>query len=125
MQKVSSKLPLKKNKNRKMVKIKKLTCKSFPIKDIELIEKIKTTYKKNNNHRGLLAFVLSINTGLKITDLLNLKVGDVSNKDILSIFDTYQPQNVVLWAPKSKLYNSTVISSDYSAKTFLIKPVNL
>lgn len=37
-----------------------------------------------------MAFVLLINTGLKITDLLNLKVGDVSNKDILSIEYLFQ-----------------------------------
>ena len=47
-----------------------------PIKDIEQINAIKEKLK-NQSQRDLLLFVLGINTGIRISDLLALKVGDV------------------------------------------------
>ena len=46
-----------------------------PIKDKQAIEKIKKNLA--HRHRNLLLFVLGINNGLRISDLLNLKVKDV------------------------------------------------
>lgn len=54
-----------------------------PIKDIYTIEKIKDLYKKKNRQRDLLLFELGINTGLRLNELLNLKVNDVINKHYL------------------------------------------
>ena len=56
---------------------------SFPIKDKYTIEKIKDLFKKKNRQRDLLLFELGINTGLRLNDLLNLKVNDVANKHYL------------------------------------------
>ena len=67
---------------------------ALPIKDVELIEKIKSMYKENEDYRGLLAFLISINTGLKISDLLKLDVKDVKNKDILSLIEPYSKEIV-------------------------------
>lgn len=47
-----------------------------PIKDVEQIYTIKTILQKQSQ-RDLLLFVLGINTGIKISDLLFLKVEDV------------------------------------------------
>jgi len=47
------------------------------IKDRKQIEKIKIFLKKNNS-RDYLLFVLGINTGLRISDLLTLKYQDVA-----------------------------------------------
>jgi integrase len=50
-----------------------------PIRDKSLIEEIKTELLKDN-YRNYLLFVLGINTGLRIGDILKLKVQDVRNK---------------------------------------------
>ena len=56
-----------------------------PIKDTNIINLIKESYRKKNNERDLLLFLLSINTGLRITELLHLSVKDVKNKKGLII----------------------------------------
>jgi len=50
-----------------------------PIRDKNLIEDIKNELLKNGS-RDLMLFVFGINTGLRISDTLNLKVKDVKNR---------------------------------------------
>lgn len=50
-----------------------------PIRDKEQIKKVKQVLKQSNQ-RNYLLFVLGINSGLRISDILNLKVKDVKNK---------------------------------------------
>lgn len=50
-----------------------------PIRDIEKIEEIKTILKRQS-YRNYFLFVLGINTGLRISDILKLKVSDVKGK---------------------------------------------
>ncbi|WP_100372065.1 tyrosine-type recombinase/integrase [Bacillus sp. FJAT-45037] len=47
-----------------------------PIKEIEKIDEMKVELKKKSD-RDLLLFVLGINTGIRVSDLLQLKVEDV------------------------------------------------
>ncbi|MDF2856354.1 MAG: integrase [Neobacillus sp.] len=47
-----------------------------PIKDIESINTIKEILRKQSQ-RDLLLFVFGINTGIRVSDLLSLKVGDI------------------------------------------------
>jgi integrase len=47
-----------------------------PIRDMEIVEKMKS-YLKEKNERDYVMFMLGINTGLRISDILDLKVGDV------------------------------------------------
>ncbi len=54
--------------------------KTLPIKDIEIINQIKDLYLKQKNYRDLLLFLLGINTGANLCDLLNLNVSDVKGK---------------------------------------------
>jgi integrase len=56
-----------------------------PIKDKNIIEQIKQKYLERNLKRDLLLFLLSINTGIKLTELLKLRVCDIKNKDLLII----------------------------------------
>ncbi|MCM3704410.1 MULTISPECIES: tyrosine-type recombinase/integrase [Cytobacillus] len=49
-----------------------------PIKDIKSINKIKEILKRQSQ-RDLLLFVLGINTGIRVSDLLSLKISDVSD----------------------------------------------
>jgi integrase len=49
-----------------------------PIKDLKKIRQIRKILRRNNNgRRDEFLFVLGINTGYKINDLLSMKVGDV------------------------------------------------
>lgn len=50
-----------------------------PIRDKQKIEEIKSVLKENGT-RDLLLFCMGINTGLRISDLLKLRIADVKNK---------------------------------------------
>lgn len=56
-----------------------------PIKSIDDIKAIKRLLKQHSQ-RDLLFFVFGINTGLKVTDLLYLKVGDISDGNVINEF---------------------------------------
>ncbi len=55
-----------------------------PIRDKKQIEKVKQILKKQNK-RDYLLFILGINSGLRISDILKLKVKDVKNKQYIEI----------------------------------------
>lgn len=50
-----------------------------PIRDVDTIEKMKVILKKQN-YRNYFLFVFGINSGLRISDILKLKVSDVKDK---------------------------------------------
>ncbi|PFR46746.1 tyrosine-type recombinase/integrase, partial [Bacillus cereus] len=52
-----------------------------PIRDSEQIQQIKE-YLKEKNERNYILFVIGINTGLRISDILKLKVGDLNGSHI-------------------------------------------
>jgi integrase len=52
-----------------------------PIRDPEKIEAIKQ-FLKEQNKRNYMLFLIGINTGLRISDILKLKVGDVKGTHI-------------------------------------------
>jgi integrase len=51
---------------------------TLPIKDKNIIKQIKTYYRNRKMYRELLLFTLAINSGMKLVDLLNLNIKDVS-----------------------------------------------
>ena len=55
-----------------------------PIRDKQKIEEIKSVLKENGT-RDLLLFCMGINIGLRISDLLKLKIADVRNKTHVEI----------------------------------------
>jgi len=55
-----------------------------PIRKTECIDAVKRILKENGT-RNLLLFLLGINTGLRVSDLLNLRVRDVKDKDSVQI----------------------------------------
>ena len=61
--------------------------KSAVIEDKKIIEKIKDEYRRRGWIRDLILFVLSINTGVKLVNLLDLKVSDIKNKEFLKFKD--------------------------------------
>ena len=55
-----------------------------PIRNREKIEVVKRILKEHGT-RDFLLFLMGINIGLRISDILKLKVGDVINKDYIEI----------------------------------------
>ena len=55
-----------------------------PIRDPELLEQIEL-YFKNKNQRDYILFLIGIYTGLRISDILSLKVKDLKGRDYLNI----------------------------------------
>ncbi|MBA7559440.1 site-specific integrase [Candidatus Atribacteria bacterium 1244-E10-H5-B2] len=51
-----------------------------PIRDLNRIQRIKGNLKRKKNPRDLLLFTAGINLGLRISDLLRLKVEDVKDR---------------------------------------------
>ena len=61
-----------------------------PIRDVKQIDQIKGNLYRKKNPRDYLLFVFGINSGLRISDILSLKLGDVKDnrgnlKDYLTI----------------------------------------
>lgn len=56
-----------------------------PIKDIEKINEMKKFLRKQSQ-RDLLLFVLGVNTGIRVSELLSLKVEDIREGDMLKDF---------------------------------------
>ncbi len=54
-----------------------------PIRDKEKIEIVKRILKEHGS-RNYLLFLMGINSGLRISDILKLKVADVKDKNILN-----------------------------------------
>lgn len=55
-----------------------------PIRDKDTIQNI-LHYLKGNNERNYIMFMMGIYTGLRIGDILRLKIKDVKNKNVLRI----------------------------------------
>jgi integrase len=56
-----------------------------PIRDYELITDMKWSLKKWCGDRDYILFLLGINTGLRVSDLLNLKVKDIKRKKKITV----------------------------------------
>ncbi len=55
-----------------------------PIKDLEQIEQMKNILK-NRSYRNYFLFVLGINSGLRISDMLRLRVSDIKGKEYIIV----------------------------------------
>ena len=71
-----------------------------PIRDVEDIENMKRVLKKNGQ-RDYMLFLTGINTGLRISDILNLYAGDVRGKTHITITEkkTGKNKRLLLNAP--------------------------
>lgn len=63
-----------------------------PIRDKEVIAKFKTELLKKS-YRDCMMFILGINTGLRISDILNFKVSDVKSHTHISITEKKTGKN--------------------------------
>lgn len=100
---------------------KNLVDKSLPIKDLKLVEEIKQELKKKEDYRVLLAFLLAINTGLKITDLLKLEVGDIKNKDILTFKESISDEILTYVLTDEIKEIASIVVADRKKDDYLFK----
>jgi len=98
-----------------------------PIRDLNSIRRIKGNLKEHKNPRDLLLFVLGINTGLRISDILPLKLSDVQDKKgdpknyiYLTEQKTHKQRKVVLNSEVKKALQIFFTKSDiYDLDTYL------
>lgn len=69
-----------------------------PIRSIEKIEDMKWSLKKWCGERDYIMFLIGINAGLRVSDLLKLKVADVKGKKKITIIEgkTKKPRTIHL-----------------------------
>ena len=65
-----------------------------PIRDKKLIEKIEDSLKKTKP-RDYVLFCMGVNSGLRISDILNLDVADVKDKNYLSLKEKKTGKNKI------------------------------
>lgn len=86
------------------------------VQPIRSLEKIAETKKRLalNGTRDVLLFSMGINTGLRISDLLSLKVGDVRGKNeyILKEKKTKKNKRILLHAVRKDIEDYTFLKSD-------------
>jgi integrase len=98
-----------------------------PIRDVESINAIKSILRKQSQ-RDLLLFVFGINTGIRVSDLLSLKVKDIWDgekvKEFLHVKDEKSGQSSAFYINNSVrlelenyLSNQTFNEDDYLFKT--------
>ena len=69
-----------------------------PIRDKKKIDSMKR-YLKGKNIRDYVMFVLGINSGLRISDLLNLQVEDVRGKERITLREKRQERQKIFRFP--------------------------
>ncbi|MGI6453024.1 MAG: tyrosine-type recombinase/integrase [Syntrophomonadaceae bacterium] len=100
-----------------------------PIKDVELINKIKDSLK-HKSLRDFLLFVFGINTGIRTCDLLNLKVSDVWDgdqaKEFLLIVEDGHHKEKTFYLNNNvrKAINDYISASHLTNNDFLFKSKN-
>lgn len=84
-----------------------------PIRSTEMIQKLKGRLAQNGT-RDVLLFSMGINTGLRISDLLSLKVGDVRGKGeyVLKEKKTKKNKRILLHAVRKDIEDYTMLKSD-------------
>lgn len=69
------------NQTKKQAEIKDVQ----PIRSLEKLEDMKWSLRKWCGERDYILFILGINTGLRVSDLLNLKISDVKGKNRITV----------------------------------------
>jgi integrase len=69
-----------------------------PIRSLEKLHDMKWTLKRHCSERDYILFLLGINTGLRVSDLLNLKISDIKGKKKLTVKEgkTEKPRTIHL-----------------------------
>ncbi len=89
-----------------------------PVRSVKDLEKIKNLLKLKK--RDYLLFCLGINTGLRISDILNLNVADVLNRDYITIIEkkTKKRKKIALNETLQKLIKEFLSSKQKNGALF-------
>lgn len=89
-----------------------------PVRSVKDLEKIKNLLKLKK--RDYLLFCFGINTGLRISDILNLNVADVLNKDYITIIEkkTKKRKKIALNETLQKLIKEFLSSKQKNGALF-------
>lgn len=93
-----------------------------PIRDQELLSKIKKSLQKDP--RSYMLFVMGINTGLRISDLLSLRVEDVKDKTHIKIKEQKTGKNKLFFINPSLTLELESYISDLKPNSFLFASKN-
>jgi integrase len=83
----------------KVMKSKKDEIKDVqPIRSLEKLNDMKWSLKRHCSERDYILFLLGINTGLRVSDLLDLKISDIKGKKKLTVKEgkTEKPRTIHL-----------------------------
>lgn len=91
-----------------------------PIKDPDQLDKL-CEYLKNKNYRDYVMFMIGVNTGLRISDILKLKVSDVKEKEFITTIEikTGKKKKVIISLPLKRILTPFVEGK--SDKEYLIR----
>jgi len=107
-----------------MVKVEVINMKTVhPITNKFLIDRIKN-YLKSKNTRDYILFLLGINTGLRISDLLNLKVCDIKNIIYIKEKKTGKENFILLNKSVKRELNKYIITKKYNDYLFTARYTN-
>ncbi len=69
-----------------------------PIRDLKLLDDMKWSLKRHCSERDYILFLLGINTGLRVQDLLSLKIKDIKGKKKIVVMEgkTVKPRTIHL-----------------------------
>ncbi len=83
-----------------------------PIRDLEKLELIKE-YLKEQNERDYIMFMVGVNTGLRISDILKLKVRDV-NSEYISMREqkTKKQKRIIITSALRRVLKSYIADKD-------------
>lgn len=93
-----------------------------PIRDEEIVKSIEG-YLKNENRRNWLLFVTGLHTGLRVSDIVKIRSGDVYKKNILIVTEqkTKKTKEIALSAKLKREFNKYIEDNDYSSDIYLFK----
>jgi integrase len=90
-----------------------------PIRSLEKLNNMKWSLKRHCSERDYIMFLLGINTGLRVSDLLKLKINDIKGKKKLTVREgkTKKPRTIQLTNIYDEL-NSYIDTLDGTEWTF-------
>ena len=96
-----------------------------PIRDEEIIKSIEGHLRKENE-RDYILFLVGLHTGLRISDILRIRVEDIYKKNILKVKEkkTSKAKDVSLSSKLQREVNKYVEKNEMSSEYFLIKSRN-
>lgn len=93
-----------------------------PIRDLDIIHAIQDDLKKSS-YRNYLMFEIGIYIGIRISDILNIKVKDIKNKDYLKLREikTNKEKLMPIPVPLKKEINSYIEDTKLTDNDYLFK----